>query len=388
MKVFYICDTDLGLENASVVHIMEVVNNLNELNCDVTLFTPRMREYHQKTSVGIKYLKIINKPVLWVVSYEITLFFSLFYFILKEKPDVIYVRQSDSILSPFLVSNLLRVPIVIENNGDLEKEARLQGCSILRIKGLNIIEKICYRIASKIITITPMIKKTISTKYNINPHKIIVIHNGVNTILFKPLNLNKVRVEQRLSDDSYYVGYIGNLAVWQGVEYLIKSLPYVLKKNPKVKCLIVGDGIEKSKLEILTKQLKLEKNIIFMGNIPYYIIPKYINAFDICVAPFIKARSGGTSPLKLYEYLSCGKPVIASNIRGVSDLLKDLVVIFKPEDEKDLAAKVIKLIESPGLRKQLGEQGRSFVLRGHSWKDVAYKISKILQEAIKNGKSI
>lgn len=388
MKVFYICDTDLGLENASVVHIMEVVNNLNELNCDVTLFTPRMREYHQKTSAKIKYLKIINKPVLWVVSYEIILFFSLFYFILKKKPDVIYVRQSDSLLSPFLVSNLLRVPIVIENNGDLEKEARLLGCSLIRIKGLKIVEKICYRLASKIVTVAPTIKKNIITKYNINHHKVTVIRNGVNTNLFRPLNIEKVRREQRLSSDSYYLGYVGNLAVWQGLEYLIKSLPYVLKKIPNVKCLIVGDGNEKGKLEILVKQLKLEKNIIFTGSVPYHVVPKYINAFDICVAPFIKEKNGDASPLKLYEYFSCGKPVIVSNIREVGFLLKDLVSIAEPEDARDLADKIIELIESPQLRKQLGRKVRSFVLRGHSWRDVAYKTSKILQEAIKNSNGI
>jgi len=383
MKVCYICDVDLGQKNASVVHIIEMVGNLNKLDCGVTLFAPRIREYEKKTSIEIKYLKVINRRVLWVISYEIILFFNLFYYIFKKKPDVIYIRQSDSILLPFLVGCLLNVPIVVENNGNLEEEARLQGCSIFRIKGLKFIEKICYKIAKKIITITPMLKKTISIKYNIEPHKIVVVNNGVNTNLFKPLDLNKVRVEQRLDDDLYYVGYIGNLVVWQGVEYLIKSLPFVLKKISKVKCLIVGDGTEKYKLEILTKQLKLEDNVIFTGSIPYHIIPKYINVFDICVAPFIKIRSGKTSPLKLYEYLSCSKPVVVSSIKGLEKSLKGLVVIARPEDEKDLADKIIKLIESPGLRKQLGEQGRLFVLRGHSWRDVAYNTIKILQEVVK-----
>lgn len=384
MKVFYICDVDLGLENASVFHIIEVVGNLKKLNCDVALFAPKIREYNKKTSVKIKYLRIINKPIAWVVSYGIILFFSLLHHILKEKPDIVYIRQSDSLLAPFLISNLLRVPVVVENDGDLETEARLQGCSLLRIKGLRIIENICYKLSNKIVTVTPSIKKTLSSKYNINPDKIVVIRNGVNTDLFKPLNMREVRYELGLDNDLYYIGYVGNLAVWQGLEYLIKSLPLVLQKDSRIRCLIIGDGDEKERLDILTKKIRLEKNVIFTGNVSYEIVPKYINAFDICVAPFIKARSGETSPLKVYEYLSCSKPTIVSNIRDVGSLFKDQTIVFEPENTEDLAGKILGLVKDSELREYLSKQGRPFILNGHSWGDVAGRTIKVFQGIMKD----
>ncbi|MCL5072420.1 MAG: glycosyltransferase family 4 protein [Actinobacteria bacterium] len=388
MKVCYICDVNLGLENAPVIHIMEVINNLKKLDYDIDLFAPKLGKYNHKTSLKIKYLKIINKPVLWVISYEIILFFSLFYYALKGKPDIFYVRQSDSLIVPFLISKLLHIPIVLENNGNLEKEAVMQGCSTFRIKGLRIIEKICCKYASRIFTVTPEIKKNIITKYNINPEKIIIIRNGVDTDLFKPLNIKEVRNEQRLSDDFYYVGYIGNLAVWQGVEHLIKSLPFVLKKIPNVKYFIVGEGTEKKRLEAIAKNLKIDDKIIFTGSVSHRTIPKYINSFNICVAPFVKERNAEASPLKLYEYFSCSKPVIVSSVNQSSDFEEKLVVTSKPEDAEDLAIKIIMLIENPQLREQLGNRGRSYVLNGHSWSDVVCHIHEILQEIIRNDKRI
>ena len=93
-----------------------------------------------------------------------------------------------------------------------------------------------------------------------------------------------------------------------------------------IKYLIVGDGggLKKS-LQTRVEKYNLKQEISFLGHIKHQDIVHYINAFDVAVAPFTGERNKliGLSPLKLYEYLACGKPVIASRIEGVSEVVEE-----------------------------------------------------------------
>ena len=135
---------------------------------------------------------------------------------------------------------------------------------------------------------------------------------------------SRVRAELRLEESEKYVCFVGNLAAWQGVEFLIYAAPLILEKCPDVRFLVVGDGAMKNKLLEITSELGLSDKIIFTGRVPYESVPLYINAADVCVAPFIKGRNAkiGLSALKTYEYLACGKPIVASSIPGVKDLIE------------------------------------------------------------------
>jgi len=387
MKIFYICDLNLEEENGGKTHVVGTINSLRELGHRVILFAPKTKKHMRVIKPDTKYLFLINKPVIRSVSYNFILFFYLLYKILKGRPDIIYARQSGFLVAPTLLSKLFSVPYVTEINGILEEEMRLRCVSFAIIKLTNIVEKICYTYANKIITTEKGIKKYIAKKYEIPKEKIFVIRGGTNTTLFKPKNKENAKKILGLKKNYFYLGYTGILSKWQGLEYIIKSMKFVLKKIPNVKFIIVGDGPEKEKLENLTKKLNLQKNIIFIGAVPYHDVPKYINAFDICIAYLTKIKKDKGPSFKVYEYLSCGKPVIVSDAEG--DAFKNAVVVSKAENSKNLADNIIRLIKDKQLRERLGRKGRSFILNGHSWKDVAYKTYKVLKIVkMKHEKSI
>ena len=107
---------------------------------------------------------------------------------------------------------------------------------------------------------------------------------------------------------------------------------------------------------------------------------------DICVAPFIKRRNAkiGLSALKTYEYLACGKPIVASSIPGVKDLIEFSGggITVNPENPGELATAILELIPNESTRAILGEKGRKYVVENHSWNSVARKILEICNDII------
>ena len=130
----------------------------------------------------------------------------------------------------------------------------------------------------------------------------------------------------------------------------------------------------------------MKNRFIFTGVIAYDRVPLYINASDTCTAPFIFARNAkiGLSPLKLYEYMACGKPVVASNISGVSDVLEASGggIPVLPENPEALAEGILKLLENPDLRTKLGSKGLSYVTENYSWHSVAEKVNEVCKSGL------
>ena len=221
------------------------------------------------------------------------------------------------------------------------------------------------------------------TRVNKEQH---VINNGANTDVFKPLDLKQTKAKLQLENSKKYVCFVGNLAAWQGVEFLVQASPLILKKCPDAHFLIVGEGVMKDKLMAITSELDLSDKFTFTGRIPYEQVPLYINAADVCVAPFIKERNSkiGLSALKTYEYLACGKPIVASSISGVRDLIESSGggISVTPENPEELSAAVVTLLLNENMRVFMGNKGRRYVVENHSWDGVSRKILDICKDII------
>ena len=137
----------------------------------------------------------------------------------------------------------------------------------------------------------------------------------------------------------------------------------------------------RNELSRLALELGVADSFIFTGVVHYDRVPLYINASDLCVAPFIVARNAkiGLSPLKLYEYMACGKPVVAAAIGGVTDLLEASKggIPVPPEDPDALARAVLKLLLDEDLRQCTGCRGSQYVMKNHSWCRVEKRVEEI-----------
>jgi len=227
------------------------------------------------------------------------------------------------------------------------------------------------------------LKKILQEDYGVLKDKIVVILNGANTDLFKPMDAIEARAELGLSGNDKYICFVGILVQWQGVEYLIKSAPRVLEKFPGTRFLIVGGGQMEQELIELAEQVGVSNRMIFTGMVPYQKVPLYINVCEVCVAPFMRElnKKGGRCSLKVPEYLACGKPLVVSRLSGLEVLEhNEAGILVEPENPSELATAIIKLLQNQELRKQMGANGRKYVVENQSWESVAKKVEEVCSE--------
>jgi len=388
-KIFLVYYSSFTTKSGSNVHILELLSNLKKYT-DVVLFAPGQKGIERVFS-GIKYVPVIDNKYLVQPSYEFMLSFYLLYSCIKSRPEILYLRQNSFPFFPIALCKIFKISSIVEVNGLVMDELSVSPdsksfayrvFSYLALRS----ERFNYRYCDRIVSVTDRLKDELVRLYSVPAEKIIVINNGANTDIFKPMDQEQARDRLKLDKSKKYICFVGHLAAWQGVEFLIYAAPYILEKCPDVRFLVVGDGVMKNKLLEIASEIGVTDNFTFTGRIPYEIVPVYINAADVCVAPFIKDRNSkiGLSALKTYEYLACGKPIVASDIPGVKDLI-DLSgggISVPSEKPEELANAVVKLISDQEMRNIMGEHGRNYVYENHSWDGVARKILDICHEII------
>ncbi|MBA7620192.1 D-inositol-3-phosphate glycosyltransferase [subsurface metagenome] len=389
MKILMLCEINLGRKDAQTVHVIEVMKNLKKEGHNVMLFAPDIARYNQYIP-EIKYIPTLDGPVLRSIIFNFFLCIYTAIYSLKFKPDVAYVRYGDK--TSIIMSKILRVPCIVEINGIpfdemnmIKKQNNIRDNIILYIT--RFIWWLSCNFSDKIVAVTEGLKKELYEKYKVPSDKIIVIPNGANTDLFKPMDKEKVKEELSLDRNIHYVCFVGNLAPWQGVEYLIMAAPLILKEVPNTQFLIIGDGIMKEKLIEMVKELNLDNNFIFTGAVDYELVPKYINASDVCVAPKRPLKSG-YSPLKLYEYIACDKPIVASRISGFEILEQQKAgILVEPENPLELAKAVLKFLKDEKIREEMGKNGREYVVKYHRWEVVSRRVAEVCEDAFRELKN-
>jgi glycosyltransferase involved in cell wall biosynthesis len=281
-------------------------------------------------------------------------------------------------LAPVVVSKITKIPHIVEVNGVIGEELKMVGVPRVFVKSFEFVEKHIYKFSQRIITVTKNIKKELIGKYALSEKKIIVVPNGANTDLFRPLNIKRAKKELDLDDKSFHVIFVGYLVQWQGVDRLINAAPFVLKEVPNTKFIIVGEGRILNALKAQVEELNITDKFIFTGKVPYEVIPLYINACDVCAAPFIRERNEkiGLSAIKVYD----------SNIEGVGDLLEisKSGIPVEPGNCEDLGGGIVKLLEDKKLRDGMGKNGRKLVEEKYSWHRAAKDVVRVCEEVVLN----
>lgn len=383
MNVLYITDEILITSRAPALHVIEICDSLRKKGIHVTLFAPSLSTY-KTDNFKIKYI-YMNRFLKSVFYHPLLLLNIILYRLKNRDKPIVYIRYFPLLFTSILLCRLLSIKCILEVNGKSKEETEILKSRF----PMNILpyiyeslDNISFKNSTKIIAVANGIKKSIVENFKIDPSKVVVIQNGVNTNKFKSLNTIKVRKQLSLDNNYLYVGYIGSFYSYQGLDYIIKSAQKVSKKHPNARYIIVGNGseFEKKRLLDLIKELKLENVINIIGPIDNSQVPLYINSFDICLCYPTQFRSEATSPFKLFEYLACAKPVISSDIKGIGEFFKDSIVLAKADNSSKLAEKIMLLLDSKKLRSNLGRKGREFILTGHSWDNVADRIVKVIKE--------
>ncbi len=216
----------------------------------------------------------------------------------------------------------------------------------------------------------------------LNRKLITVIPNGVSASDFPPtpLPVREGRVPVLL--------YIGTLADWQGLDIVVKALPKILEQK-NVQLRIVGRGRSRQR-KMLAKQIRklgVEASVIVQPAVPHHEIPALIAESDICVAPLgLNDRNvtQGACPIKVLEYMAAGRPLLASNMPIVRELVREDLdaLLFSPNDPDDLARQVLALLNDLDLSKRLARSASERALSKFSWHESQKKLGKVYEKLL------
>jgi len=215
------------------------------------------------------------------------------------------------------------------------------------------------------------------------PQRVAVINKGVNTEEFRPMPqsmLIPLRRELNLSEDAITIVFAGTLNAWQGVSTLIDAVPQIVEIIPQAHFLIVGEGPLLGDLHKLVEKLNIEAHVTFVGQVPHAKIPWYINLADVCAAPFTENRNSrcGVSPIKIYEYMACGKPILATRIPGLEFLdTARIGRLAKPGDSNSVTKELVEMLRDDEFRHQASLKAAQLATERHSWSAVAEQVGLV-----------
>lgn len=385
MRIYYLCDVYLNKPMASTTHVREIIVNLLQLGHQVTLLAPAYGRYPGEGFAPTRYLPTTNIRIARVLVFYALIGPALALACLRHRPDIVYIREMLLCTPVQVVAWLLRIPVVVEVNGfnDVEMErggtaSRFEVLLARWLQWLNI------RLADRLIAVSPKIEAGLVER-GVKPSRIAMFRNGANTTLFRPMERDEACRAAGLDTAYRYVCFVGSFYPFHGIDDLVRAFAHLASEFPDVRLLLVGDGVERSRIIRQVAELNLTDRVLLTGAIRHEQVPLYINSADMSVAPYNKQLFdvNDLSPLKIFESLACGRPVISTPILGT--LLRDSEagITVPSEDPEALAKAIVALLQDATRREAMGQRGRQYVLANYTWAHAAARTAELCQGLLK-----
>ncbi|MDR5708493.1 MAG: glycosyltransferase [Armatimonadota bacterium] len=181
-----------------------------------------------------------------------------------------------------------------------------------------------------------------------------VIPHGLRLRDSHRLGREEARRSLGLPEQDPVVLYVGRLLRIKGPQHLLRAFPQVLERLPRALLVLVGEGEERANLEVLVRRLGVEGRVRFAGPRPHEDVIRFMRASDVFVLPSLVESFG----IVLLEAMSCGLPVVATNVMGIPYLVEDGEngFLVPPGDEVALATCITALLRDPWLCRSFGER--------------------------------
>jgi glycosyltransferase involved in cell wall biosynthesis len=294
---------------------------------------------------------------------------------LLDSVDFIYQRYSRFNFSGVVLSLITGLPLMLEFNGS-EVWVSKHWDPVGQIRLLRQFENINLRASDVVFVVSEAQRRDLeSSTLNV---PVIVNPNGANPDLFQSgCGRSEVRRRLGLSDETV-VGFLGTFGPWHGARILAEAA-VKLARVPGLHFLFVGDGEQRVSTEEALSNSTDGARATFVGRVARSEVPSYLDACDILVSPQTALPDGSEffgSPTKLFEYMSMAKPVIASRLGQIAEVVVDgeSGLLVSPGNPTELASAIERLAGDPSLRSKLGRRARERVELMFTWRQNAQRV--------------
>ena len=291
--------------------------------------------------------------------------------------DFIYERQSLWSRAGVGAASVLGIPCIMEVNAPLREEAQRYR-KLAAVAQTQAIEHDVYSSADAIIAVSQGVKRHVIAAGG-REETTHVMANGVDRDAFSsaiaPADVAGLGTGP-------VIGFSGGLKHWHGIQDLLEAFRIVAAQIDDARLLIVGDGPKRSWIEGFAAGARLEDKVVITGWMAHEEIPALVRRMDIATAPYPAHEDFYFSPLKLFEYMAAGRPVVASALGQISDVIDHgrNGLVSRAGDPGSLAEEILKLCHDPDLAGRLGRQA-AVSSAAYSWRTIGERITVIAQSA-------
>lgn len=294
--------------------------------------------------------------------------FEIIALIHREKPTLIHTHTTKAGILGRVAGRITRTRTIHTPHGHLFYGYFGKGKEQFYV----FIEKLAAQFCERIITISENECKEYLKRGIGNEKKVVTIYNGIDTRKF-PGDGKKVRAELGIAQRVPVVGFVGRMELVKGPDRFVEAAKEIQAACPQAHCVMVGDGPMKEELMMMTP-----------GTLGFHLvgyredIPDLIAALDLLIIPSVNDGFN----LAAVEAMASSKPVVATAVGGLPEVVGEGGLLVKPDDTKGLAQETIRLINAPDLRQQIGEKGRRRAETLFDWEVCLQKTLNIYYQVV------
>jgi PEP-CTERM/exosortase A-associated glycosyltransferase len=348
---------------------------------------------------GLTFYRTADRPSLWGRLPVVKQFWTIWQvyqrlceLIPQLKPDLLHAHSPAlNGVAAHLASRKFGLPLVYEVRAFWEDAAVDQGTSSengVRYRMTRALENYVFRRAQRVTAICEGLKQDIEARA-VCVAPVTVIPNAVEYERFARATPRDADLAARHGlKAGNTLGFVGSFYDYEGLDLLIEAMPRLLARNPDIRLLLVGGGMQEAALRQQAEHLGLQNEVVFTGRVPYGEVERYYSVVDVLVYPRKSLRlTELVTPLKPLEAMAQRKVFVASDVGGHRELVRDGVtgVLFRADDVASLADAVLGVLGSPDLQSRLRENGLAFVRDERNWRNSVERYVDVYRGALGAG---
>jgi glycosyltransferase involved in cell wall biosynthesis len=392
MRIAYLC-TDLGVpvygNKGASVHVRELSWALQELGNEVLLLCARL-DGACPNGFDVPLVEVpleerdrgLGDRGARAAAYVGTLPGRVLARLRDFAPDVLYERFALNGSAGLALARDLRIPLVLEVNAPIvDEEVAHRG--LTDADGARTVEQAVLRRADRVVAVSEELKRWL-VSLGVEEGRVTVVPNAVDPRRFEVTPQERAAVRRRLDvNGTPVVAFAGTLKPWHDPTILVRAVGLLRERGVVTRLLIVGDGPQRPAVEELAHERGLDSLLTFTGAVAHDEVPSYLGAADVAAVTYHPETGRYFSPLKLYEYLAAGLPVVAAELGEIPHCVRagETGFLYPPGDAEALADGLAALIADRERAAALGRNGREHVMRHHTWAANARTVVELAEQA-------